>query len=76
LIKKKYINQQIFLDLIYKALKAKVISINSSFIQKVGTPSDSIVSPILYNIYLHELDEFILKSPLLKKIQTEKESKS
>ena len=38
LVKKKYVSKQVFIDLIYKALKCKIISINSSFINKIGTP--------------------------------------
>lgn len=37
LIRKKYVSHQVFIDLLYKALKTKIISINSSFINKIGT---------------------------------------
>lgn len=60
-IRKNYVNHQILSDLLYKALKIKKISIKGSYITQKGTPSSSVVSPILSNIYLHELDSFILK---------------
>jgi group II intron reverse transcriptase/maturase len=72
LIRKKYVSQQVFIDLIYKALKAKIISINSSFINKIGTPQGSVVSPILSNIYLHELDIFINNGKQLIKFRGSK----
>jgi hypothetical protein len=72
LIRKKYVSQQVFIDLIYKALKAKIISINSSFINKIGTPQGSVVSPILSNIYLHELDIFINNGKQLIKFRESK----
>lgn len=72
LIRKKYINHQVFIDLLYKALKTRIISINSSFINKIETPQGSVVSPILCNIYLHELDIFISESDKLEKFRNAK----
>lgn len=72
LIRKKYISHQVFIDLLYKALKTRIISINSSFTSKIGTPQGSVVSPILCNIYLHELDIFINKSEKLEKFRSAK----
>jgi group II intron reverse transcriptase/maturase len=67
LIRKKYVSNQVFIDLIYKALKVKIIRFNSSFINKIGTAQGSLVSPILCNIYLHELDVFITENAVLAK---------
>jgi group II intron reverse transcriptase/maturase len=72
LIRKKYVSHQVFIDLLYKALKTRIISINSSFINQIGTPQGSVVSTILCNIYLHELDIFISESDKLEKFRSAK----
>lgn len=74
LVKNKYTNNQVFIDLLYKALKTKIIKLNSSYLNKIGTPRDSVVSPILCNIYLHELDRFIFTSPYLEKYRLGKKA--
>jgi len=65
LIRKKYVSHQVFIDLFYKALKIKIVSVNS----KIGTFQGSVLSPIFCNIYLHELDCFIDKSERLEKFR-------
>ena len=48
------------LRLIRTDLKAKVFQkYNTTYIPEVGTPQEGILSPLLYNIYLNELDRFM-----------------
>ena len=67
LIKKKYVSEQVFVDLLYKVLKVKIIRINNFSINKIGILQSSVVSPILSNIYLHELDLFINQGELMSR---------
>ncbi len=76
IVNKNYVSLQIFLDLIRKAIKVRIVSIHSSFTNKVGTPQGSVVSPILCNIYLHELDKFILQGEELDKFRGKKRAAS
>ena len=58
---KKRINDKRFLSLIWRFLKAGYMEdwkYNQTY---SGTPQGGIVSPILSNIYLHELDDFVEK---------------
>lgn len=50
-----------FLDLLWKALKAGYLEGNVPKNSVSGTPQGSIVSPILANIFLHELDVFVTR---------------
>ena len=56
---RKRISDERFLNLIHKSLKAGHFEFRISASSLSGTPQGSIVSPILANIYLHELDTFI-----------------
>lgn len=79
----KRISDERFLNVIKKMLKAGVWDIQTNKLLTVnkGTPQGSIVSPILANIYLHEMDLFIEEwyknnvVPLHKGRETQKLSK-
>jgi group II intron reverse transcriptase/maturase len=60
-ILKRRISDNRFLDVIQKMLKAGIWDIepHKLLTSNRGTPQGSIVSPILANIYLHEMDLFI-----------------
>jgi group II intron reverse transcriptase/maturase len=56
----KKITDQRFLNLIWKLLNAGYMDLRGARKDSlVGAPQGSILSPILANVYLHELDEFI-----------------
>lgn len=55
----KRINDPRFIRLIWKLLRCGVLSEERKIWLKKGVPQGSVVSPILANIYYHELDEFI-----------------
>ena len=58
-IVRRKIDDERFIQLIWKLLRAGV-EINTKIERtKMGTPQGGILSPLLANIYLHELDEFI-----------------
>jgi group II intron reverse transcriptase/maturase len=58
LLRKKIADER-FLNLIWKALRAGYLWGKERRDSLTGSPQGSILSPILANIYLHELDEFI-----------------
>jgi len=60
-ILKKRIDDPRFIRLVWKLLGSGVLFEERIAWSKTGVPQGSIVSPILANIYYHELDEFVQK---------------
>ncbi len=60
-ILRKRIKDEQFIALIWKFLKAGYMENWQYHITNSGTPQGSIISPILANIYLNELDKYILE---------------
>src|SRR5262245_31325570 len=56
---RKRISDDRFISLIWKALRAGYLWRKEPWGSFVGTPQGSVASPILANIYLHELDLFV-----------------
>lgn len=61
---RRRITDQKFINLLYKLLKAGYLQINSptqtsTVLPKLGTPQGSVISPMLANIYLHDLDSYV-----------------
>lgn len=56
---RKRIADSRFIDLVWKALKAGYLEFNTPKNSIAGTPQGSVVSPILANIFLHELDTYV-----------------
>lgn len=72
---RKKIRDERFLNLIWKALKAGYIDLHRNKQESLtGSPQGSLLSPILANTYLHELDEFVegLRTKLEKGISKQR----
>lgn len=63
---KQRINDSRFINLIWKSLRAGYLEFTTPINSLSGTPQGSIVSPLLANIYLHELDRFV-KAQVIQK---------
>ena len=55
------IKDQRFMDLYWKLVRSGYVYLGKDHPTEKGVPQGGIISPILSNIYLHELDEFIEK---------------
>jgi hypothetical protein len=70
LVKKHYISQQVFVDLIYKASALQILSEKDLiFNVNMNTFKESVVSLLLCNIFFHELDKFVLESLMTAKFR-------
>jgi group II intron reverse transcriptase/maturase len=58
-ILRRRIKDKRFISLIESGLKSKVIDNQSVIVSEMGTPQGGVVSPLLSNIYLHELDRYM-----------------
>jgi len=56
---KNRIEDQQFIDLYWKLVRAGYVEKGVSFDSPIGVPQGGIVSPLLSNIYLHELDIYV-----------------
>lgn len=61
---KKRIKDERFLNLIWKSLRVTYVEKGKRVKSKVGSVQGSILSPILANIYLHEMDEYVVEQVL------------
>lgn len=70
---KKKIYDRKFLKLVKKGLEQEIIQKNQKKVGMSGIPQGGIVSPILFNIYMHEFDQMVEEKvgELLKKINKE-----
>lgn len=75
-ILQKRIAQQKVRDLIWKFLKAGVLENGRRRDTLAGTPQGGIVSPLLANIYLNELDQWVKKWTDLTNTEAERRRKS
>jgi group II intron reverse transcriptase/maturase len=55
---RRRIKDRKFIGLIESGLKSKVMDCKVIFTTELGTPQGNVISPLLSNIYLHELDRY------------------
>lgn len=56
---KKYVSDRKFLNLIEEWLKQKILEENREWKPTSGSPQGAVISPLLANLYLHDLDTLI-----------------
>lgn len=54
-----------FINLIRRLLKAGILKDSGVVYSPIGTPQGSVVSPMLANIYFHELDKFVKEKSIV-----------
>ncbi len=65
-ILKEKIRDKKLLDFIKLGLKAGIIFANTTEASKIGTIQGSVLSPLLFNIYMHAFDQFVVNEIILK----------
>ncbi|MEO1374954.1 MAG: reverse transcriptase domain-containing protein [Cyanobacteria bacterium J06635_10] len=61
---KKRIKDRKFIGLVESGLKCTIIDLKTSIVSELGTPQGGVLSPLLSNIYMHELDRYMTRAML------------
>jgi RNA-directed DNA polymerase len=69
---RKRVRDEKLMDLIWSCLRAGIMEQGNYRHSLLGTPQGGIVSPLLANIYLHELDRYMERYTGLQKLEREK----
>lgn len=71
---KKRIKDRKFIGLVESGLKSTIIDLKTSIVSDLGTPQGGVLSPLLSNIYMHEMDRYM--SRIMLKINKVKRRKA